>query len=175
MLKSWDSCLQKGNILVTKITASTEKSKGCVIHLQICAWTPEIVWGFEARDSLILLFFSPLIHNPFSIFDVSCTYTNRYENIIYSMQNDCSKTSLICAAAPLATVQNSRHYEGTLMFVNWLQSSCSVPACGVNANLMANDWSSDQGSLMATYPWLSNAVWKELLGAAACQTYTPNY
>lgn len=61
MLKSWDSCLQKGNILVTEITASAEKSKGCVIHLQICAWTPEIVWGFEARESLIY-FFPPLIH-----------------------------------------------------------------------------------------------------------------
>lgn len=28
---------------------------------------------------------------------------------------------------------------------------------------------------MATYAWLSNAVRRELLGAAACQTHTPNY
>lgn len=32
----------------------------------------------------------------------------------------------------------------------------------VNPDLMANDWSSDQGSLMATYPWLSNTVCWEL-------------
>lgn len=28
---------------------------------------------------------------------------------------------------------------------------------------------------MATYAWLSIAVRRELLGAAACQTHTPNY
>lgn len=51
----------------------------------------------------------------------------------------------------------------------------SVPASSV-ANLMANDWSiSDQGSLMAIYPWLSHTVCWELLGAAACQTHTLNY
>lgn len=57
-----------------------------------------------------------------------------------------------------------------------LQSSfSSVPASSV-ANLMANDWSiSDQGSLMATYPWLSRTACWELLGAAACQTHTLNY
>lgn len=51
----------------------------------------------------------------------------------------------------------------------------SVPASSV-ANLMPNDWSiSDQGSLMATYPWLSHTACWELLGAAACQTHTLNY
>lgn len=102
----------------------------------------------------------------FLMFPVSF-YTNQYENITRSLQNNCSKSSL-CSSI-------TSFNEGSLLFGNWLQLSCSVPACGVNANLMANEWSSDQGSLMATYAWLSNAVRTELLGAAAWHTHTPNY
>lgn len=102
----------------------------------------------------------------FLMFPVSF-YTNQYENITRSLHNNCSKSRL-CSSI-------TSFNEGSLLFGNWLQLSCSVPACGVNANLMANEWSSDQGSLMATYAWLSNAVRTELLGAAAWHTHTPNY
>lgn len=57
-----------------------------------------------------------------------------------------------------------------------LQPPFSSVAASSLADLMANHWSiSDQGTLMATYPWPSHTACWELLGAAACQTHTLDY
>lgn len=132
MLKSWDSCLQRGISLSQKLQRVLKKQglRDALIHLQIRAGTQENVWDFKTcLENLI--YFVPFAHNLFSDF------------LMFPVSFHMNQSCLFRPQSPFS----------------------SVPASSV-ANLMANDWSiSDQGSLMATYPWLSHTVCWELLPA----------
>lgn len=147
------------------------------MHRYICRYVLEHTDFKACLESRIC--FVPFVHNSFSnflLFPVSF-HINQCENITLSMQNNCKlqTQSPLCCSSDSNSLKPCNH-EGTFLFVNGLQSSRSVQASSVNGNLMANDWSiSDQGSLMATYRWLSSTVCWELLGAAACQTHTLSY